>query len=168
MNRAAKNVLRKLGTDVDLDEEREQLVAREAEEAQQRQLEDETRRRSERDRDAGLSSVPEEMRSESERRHDQYRRRQAMGGRIEPAAERLPIMTAAERKARDRDRPKYHATEFEGPIEKLIEKYDSLEEVQRHLTLGQSMKYEFTDDGRILDRDGNVIYDGEKLVNPKQ
>ena len=28
MNRAAKNVLRKLGTDMDLDEEREQLAAR--------------------------------------------------------------------------------------------------------------------------------------------
>ena len=29
MNRAAKNVLRKLGTDIDLDEEREELTARE-------------------------------------------------------------------------------------------------------------------------------------------
>lgn len=167
MNRAAKNVLRKLGTDVDLDEEREELATREAEEAQQRLVESESRRAAERNREAGLSSVPEELRSESEKRHDSYRRRQAMAGRTEPAAERLPIMTAAQRKARDKDRPKYHATEFEGPIEKLIDKYQDLEEVKRHLTLGQSMKYDFTEDGRILDRDGKLIYDGEKVVSKK-
>ncbi|HJP30720.1 MAG TPA: hypothetical protein QGF95_09225 [Candidatus Latescibacteria bacterium] len=168
MNRAAKNVLRKLGTDMDLDEEREQLAAREQEQAQQRQVETESQRAAQRNRDAGISSVPEEMQSESEKRHDTYRRRQAMGGDFSPAAERLPIMTAAERKSRDKDRPKYHATEFEGPIEKLIEKYGDLAEVQRHLTLGQSMKYDFTDDGRVLDRDGNMIYDGEKVVSAPQ
>jgi hypothetical protein len=46
----------------------------------------------------------------------------------------------------------------------LIEKYKDLAEVQRHLTLGQSMKYEFTTDGQILDKEGNVIFDGEKIV----
>lgn len=161
MNRAAKNVLRKLGTDIDLDQEREERFAREAEEAQQRQESASV------ERGAGLGAVPEEMLSESEKRHEQYRRRQAMGGRTTPAAERLPIMTAEERKARDRDRPKYHATEFEGPIEKLIEKYGDLDEVRRHLTLGQAMKYEFTEDGRILDRNGEVIYDGQ-VVPPRQ
>ena len=80
MNRAAKNVLRKLGTDMDLDEEREQLAAREQEQAQQRQVETESQRAAQRNRDAGISSVPEEMQSESEKRHDTYRRRQAMGG----------------------------------------------------------------------------------------
>ncbi|MDA0337502.1 MAG: hypothetical protein O2782_20250 [bacterium] len=168
MNRAAKNVLRKLGTDIDLDEERQQLTAEEAEEAQQRQLANEAQRTAERNREAGISSIPEEMRSESEKRHDQYRRRQAMDGRSPSAAERLPIMTAAQRKARDKDRPKYHATEFEGPIEKLIEKYPDMAEVQRHLTLGQSMKYEFTDDGRVLDREGTLIFDGERIVSSKK
>ena len=162
MNRAAKNVLRKLGTDIDLDQEREERFARESEEAQQRQQESASV-----ERGAGLGAVPEEMLSESEKRHEQYRRRQAMGGRTTPAAERLPIMTTEERKARDRDRPKYHATEFEGPIEKLIEKYGDLDEVRRHLTLGQAMKYEFTEDGRILDRNGEVIYDG-KIVTPPE
>ena len=168
MNRAAKNVLRKLGTDIDLDDEREQLTAREQEDAQQRQIDSEAQRTAERNREAGISSIPEEMRTESEKRHDQYRRRQAMDGRSPSAAERLPIMTAAERKARDKERPKYHATEFEGPIEKLIEKYGDMAEVQRHLTLGQSMKYEFTDDGRVLDRDGNLIFDGIKVVSIKK
>lgn len=168
MNRAAKNVLRRLGTDIDLYEEREELTAREQAAAQQREIDSESRRLAERNREAGLSSVPEEMRSESEKRHDSYRRRQAMEGRFSPAAERLPIMTAEERAARDKDRPKYHATEFEGPIEKLIETYGDLAEVQRHLTLGQSMKYEFTDDGRVFDREGNLIFDGEKVVSAKK
>ena len=162
MNRAAKNVLRKLGTDIDLEQEREQRLTREAEEEAQRQQESDAPSAVE--RGTGLGAIPDEMLSESEKRHEEYRRRQAMGGRTTPAAERLPIMTAEERKARDKDRPKYHATEFEGPIEKLIEKYQDLEEVQRHLTLGQAMKYEFTEDGRILDRDGEVIYDGETVT----
>ena len=165
MNRAAKNVLRKLGTDIDLEQEREERFAREADEAQQRQQGGDS---ASVERGAGLGAVPEEMLSESEKRHEQYRRRQAMGGRTTPAAERLPIMTAEERKARDRDRPKYHATEFEGPIEKLIEKYGDLDEVRRHLTLGQAMKYEFTEDGRILDRNGEVIYDGKAVTPPKR
>lgn len=166
MNRAAKNVLRKLGTDFTLEEEREQRLQREADETlQDRERREEGKQGATSKRDAGsLSSVPEEMLSESEKRHEQYRRRQAMGGHITPAAERLPIMTSAEREARDRDRPKYHATEFEGPIEKLIDKYQDLDEVRRHLTLGQSMKYEFTDDGRVLNRDGDVIFDGEKVI----
>ena len=165
MNRAAKNVLRKLGTDIDLEQEREQRFGREAEEAQRQQ---ENEASSPLERGTGLGAMPEEMLSESEKRHEEYRRRQAMGGRTTPAAERLPIMTAEERKARDKDRPKYHATEFEGPIEKLIEKYRDLEEVQRHLTLGQAMKYEFTEDGRILDRDGEVLYDGTTMTPPRK
>ena len=47
---------------------------------------------------------------------------------------------------------------------KLIEKYKSLVEVKKHLSLGQAMKYDFTDDGRVLDKNGTVIFDGEKLV----
>ncbi len=85
---------------------------------------------------------------------------------MDSAAERLPIMTSEERKSRDRNRPKYNTSEFEGPIEKLIEKYQDLEEVQKHLSLGQSMKYEFTEGGQVLDRDGNLIFDGEKIVTP--
>ena len=76
-------------------------------------------------------------------------------------------MTSDERKERDKDRPKWRATSFEGPIEKLIEKYDrDLDEVQRHLTLGQSMKYEFTDDGKVLDTEGNIIFDGQRISSP--
>ncbi|HCV24754.1 MAG: hypothetical protein CME13_05445 [Gemmatimonadetes bacterium] len=169
MNRAARNVLRKIGTDVHLEEEREEHVAREMDEARSRgqQAEEEARKRPGHD-EGGMSNVPEELLTDSEKRHELYRRRQSMASRTESAAERLPIMTSEERKARDRNRPKYHATEFEGPIEKLIEKYQDLDEVLRHLTLGQSMKYEFTEDGCILDRDGNMIYDGEKIVGPQK
>ena len=157
MNKAARSVLRKLGHDQSLDDERQHRIEQEVEDQQKRAAE-------RRDDGAPLDSVPEEMLSESEKRHASYRRQQAMGGRFTPAAERLPIMTADQRKERDKDRPKWNPTSFEGPIEKLIEKYGDLEEVKRHLTLGQSMKYEFTEDGRVVGTDGKVIYDGEKLV----
>jgi len=175
MNRATRSVLRKLGTDFHLDEERQERARRDLAETDHRQRQHQEHEEGSEDRPqdrtyeepGGLSAVPEDQLTESEKRHEQYRRRQAMGGRMTPAAERLPIMTAEERRERDKNRPKWKATTFEGPIEKLIEKYDrDLEEVQRHLTLGQSMKYEFTEDGQVLDRDGNVIFDGQKLVKP--
>jgi hypothetical protein len=159
MNRATRGVLRKLGTDQHLDQERQQLL--------QREMEGRHARAEAAAADGlGLDQVPSELLSESEKRHDKYRRQQAMAGRFTPAAERLPIMTAEERQSRDRDRPKWSQTEFEGPIGKLIEKYGDLAEVKRHLTLGQAMKYEFTEDGRVLDRDGNVIFDGVKVLSP--
>jgi hypothetical protein len=161
MNRAARSVLRKLGTDHHLEMERQQRLEREVDETRQRQAEQED---SQSEKSSTLEDMPEEMLTESEKRHEKYRRQQAMAGRFTPAAERLPIMTAEERRERDKNRPKWHQTQFEGPIEKLIEKYKDLEEVKKHLTLGQSMKYEFTEDGKVLDQEGNLIYDGEKLV----
>ena len=156
MNKAARHVLRKLGTDESLDTERQERLAREVQEEQQR-------RKAEGNDQGGYEAVPEAFLTETEKRHEKYRRQQAMAGRFTPAADRLPIMTAEERAAHNKDRPKWQQTSFEGPIEKLIEKYQDLEEVQRHLTLGQSMKYEFID-GRVLDKEGNIIFDGEKIV----
>ena len=161
MNQAARSVLRRLGHDQSLDNEREERLEREVQERDGR------RAGGEGGQEAGdsLESIPEEMLTESEKRHEKYRRQQAMAGRFTPAADRLPIMTAEERAERDKNRPKWNTTGFEGPIEKLIEKYRDLEEVKKHLTLGQSMKYEFTDDGRVLDKAGNVIFDGERLID---
>lgn len=157
MNRTARSVLRKIGYDPSLEEERKQQLEREASKTL------ETRQDQPPEQHPGsLGTVPDELLSESEKRHEKYRRQQAMAGRFTPAAERLPIMTAEERKERDKDRPKWTATPFEGPIEKLIEKYRDLEEVKKHLTLGQSMKYEFTRDGKVLDKSGKVIYDGQQ------
>ena len=159
MNKAARHVLRKLGTDNALDNERQERMTREIQEEQKKRHEQGV------DQDTSFEAIPEEMLTESEKRHEKYRRQQAMAGRFTPAAERLPIMTAEERKDHNKDRPKWQQTSFEGPIEKLIDKYQDLDEVQRHLTLGQSMKYEFTGDGRVLDKEGNVIFDGEKIVS---
>ena len=144
MNKAARSVLRKLGNDQNLENEQQQRIAREVEERapQSRERAD----------SEALDSVPEEMLTESEKRHEKYRRQQAMAGRFTPAADRLPIMTAEERKERDKDRPNWNPSGFEGPIEKLIEKYKDLEEVKKHLSLGQSMKYDFTEDGKIVDK----------------
>jgi hypothetical protein len=156
MNQAARSVLRKLGNDQHLDNERQQSIEREAAERAQHS--------EQKTGSDSLDSIPEEMLSESEKRHEKYRRQQAMAGRFPPAADRLPIMTAEERKERDKDRPNWNPTDFEGPIEKLIEKYKDLDEVKKHLSLGQAMKYDFTEDGKVLDKKGNVIFDGEKLV----
>ena len=159
MNKAARHVLRRLGTDTSLDQERQERLSREVQEEQQK------RREQGADQDTSFEAIPEEMLTESEKRHEKYRRQQAMAGRFTPAAERLPIMTAEERKAYNKGRPERKQTSFEGTIEKLIEEYKDLKEVQRRLTLGQSMKYEFTSDGRVLDKEGNVIFDGEKIVS---
>jgi hypothetical protein len=161
MNRSARTVLRKLGTDQHLDAERQQHIDSAVDEAQERLA---ARSGGTGQDGSALDAVPDELLSESEKRHEKYRRQQAVAGRFPPAAERLPIMTAEQRRERDKSRPKWSQTQFEGPIEKLIEKYGALEEVKRHLTLGQSMKYEFTQDGQVLDNDGNLIYDGTELV----
>jgi len=160
MNRIARSVLRRLGQDQSLDNERQERLEREIDEKSQSQASD-----AKNAGDEGLSTIPESMLTESEKRHEHYRRRQAMAGKFPPAAERLPIMTSEEAAERDKKRPKPQASEFEAPLEKLIEKYKNLDEVQRRLTLGQAMKYEFTADGKILDQEGNLIYDGEKLVD---
>jgi hypothetical protein len=160
MNTSTRSVLRKLGTDQHLESERQQFLSREVEAARQRQAGDAAGAPG----SGSLAELPDELLSESEKRHEKYRRQQAMAGRVAPAAERLPIMTAEERRQRDRARPKWSQTEFEGPIEKLLVKYGSAAEVRKHLTLGQSMKYEFTDDGQVLDRDGNLVWDGRQLA----
>lgn len=159
MSRAARSVLRKIGSDSTQDEEHRQQLDREATGKAGAAAAQPTPQQP-----GSMEEVPDELLSESEKRHGKYRRQQAMAGRFTPAADRLPIMTAEERKARDKDRPKWSQTEFEGPIDKLIEKYKDLEEVKKHLTLGQSMKYEFTPDGKVLDKSGKVIFDGVKLV----
>ena len=157
MNRAARSVLRRINQDPDADLVQQERFERDASEAQQRQQASS----SSGSREDDLNPVPDELKSESEKRHENYRRRQAMAGRFTPAVERLPIMTTEERVERDKNRPKWRPTAFEGPIEKLIEKYKDVEEVKKHLSLGQSMKYDFTEDGKIIDKDGNIIYDGE-------
>ena len=156
MSKSTRSILHRLGHDQHLEDERTERIRREIEtgKPQTGQKNDPN----------SLESVPDEMLTESEKRHERYRRQQAMAGRFTPAAERLPIMTQEERQERDKDRPKWKSTEFEGPIEKLIEKYQDLKEVRKHLTLGQSMKYEFTEDGKVLDQEGNLIYDGQQLV----
>ena len=73
-------------------------------------------------------------------------------------------MTQEERERREKERPNRRRIEFEGPIEKLIEKYKDPKVVFEHLSLGQLMKYELEEaTGRIFEK-GKLIFDGEKLV----
>ena len=78
MNKAARHVLRRLGTDTSLDHERQQRLSREVEEEQQK------RREQGGDQDTSFETIPEEMLTESEKRHEKYRRQQAMAGRFTP------------------------------------------------------------------------------------
>ena len=80
MNRSARSVLRKLGPDQELEAQRLQFLEREAQEAQERAA------RSGDETSPGLPVLPPEMLSESEKRHEKYRRQQAVAGRFAPAA----------------------------------------------------------------------------------
>ena len=98
-----------------------------------------------------------EQKTELEKRHDRFRQRQEYASRLGPAAERLPIITKEEREERKKNRPERIQIQFEGPIEKLIEKYKDPKEVFNHLSIGQLMKYH-------LDEETGCIYEGEKLI----
>jgi len=161
VNKAARSVLRRISPETSSDDQRDQIQAQQIK-AEQEKIK---ARKEDVDSDSAFEAIPEEMLTESEKRHAKHRRQQAQAGRFTPAAERLPIMTKEEREAHNKNRPKWTQTSFEGPIEKLIEKYKDLDEVKRHLTLGQSMKYEFTEDGCVRDQKGNLVYDGQQVVN---
>jgi hypothetical protein len=87
----------------------------------------------------------------TEQRHDHYRRKQEFASRLGPASERLPIRTKEQ-------------ISFEGPIEKLIEKYKDPKEVFVHLSIGQLMKYELNEETGCIYEGERMIFDGEKLV----
>lgn len=143
MSDPLKNILRKVGKD-NLKEREQERLHKQA--------------------DSMIDYADQEARTELEKRHDRYRRQQEFTSRLGPAAERLPILTKEEQERRDRERPKRKKIEFEGPIEKLIEKYKDPKEVFNHLSVGQLMKYELDEKtGCIYDR-GELIFDGEKLV----
>mgnify|MGYP001219037282 FL=1 len=105
-----------------------------------------------------------EQKTELEKRHDRFRQRQEYASRLGPAAERLPIITKEEGEERKKNRPERRQIQFEGPIEKLIEKYKDPKEVFNHLSHGQLMKYELDDETGCIYEKGKLIFDGEKLV----
>ena len=111
-----------------------------------------------------MNSAEEESKTELEKRHDRYRRQQEFASRLGPAAERLPILSREESERRRKERPKRRRIEFEGPIEKLIEKYVDPKEVFKHLSIGQLMKYELDERTGCIYEKETLIFDGEKLV----
>jgi hypothetical protein len=82
--------------------------------------------------------------------HDRYRRKQARLA-DQDGSTSLPVKMV-DRSEEDRPRP---GSTFEGPVEKLIEKYKDPREVVRHMTSGQYMKYELR---------GGEIWQGEELI----
>lgn len=89
-----------------------------------------------------------------ETQHDKYRRKQQRLAEQDTSSS-LPIKVADGKEAAPRP-----GTRFEGPIEKLIEKYKDPREVVRHMTIGQYMRYELRD-GQIWEGD-KLVYDGTK------
>ncbi|MSS72688.1 MAG: hypothetical protein EXS64_14535 [Candidatus Latescibacteria bacterium] len=142
MNESVKGILRKMGEDGPLHQDRDRWRKRAEEVASDH--------RSEGDK------------TEIQKKHDHFRRQQEFASRLGPAAERLPVMTSEEKERREKAKRPIKQHQFEGPIEKLIEKYRDLEEVFKHFSLGQLMKYELKE-GKIYEK-GELIYDGEKLV----
>lgn len=119
-----------------------------------------------REKAAEISELYEqEEKTELEKRHDRFRARQERASRLGPAAERLPILTPEEKERREKERPQRRQLKFEGPIEKLIEKYKDPKEVFQHLSMGQLMKYELDEETGCIYEKGKLIFDGEKLVD---
>ena len=98
----------------------------------------------------------ERERDGEETQHDRYRRKQQRLAEQDTSTS-LPIKTLVP----DDIAPK-PGTRFEGPIEKLIEKYKDPREVIRHMTTGQYMRYELRG-GQIWEHD-KLIYDGSQHI----
>jgi hypothetical protein len=144
MSDSLRDIMRKVGRDDVQDREQEKWVEK-AEEILGHQAE-------------------EASKDEVEKRHDKFRRQQEYASRLGPAAERLPIISREESARRERDRPKKKSYEFEGPIEKLIEKYDTLKEAFDHMSMGQLMKYELDEAAGCVYENGKLIFDGERMI----
>jgi len=142
MNDSVRDILRKMGENSSQDRERDRWRKRAEEVA------------------SDYHSTGDK--TEIEKKHEHFRRQQEFASRLGPAAERLPVMTAEAKERREKAKTRGKKLQFEGPIEKLIEKYRNPEEVFRHLSLGQLMKYELKE-GKIYEK-GKMIYDGEKWV----
>ena len=112
-----------------------------------------------------LSQIEKDAnKDEIEKRHDKFRRQQEYASHLGPAAERLPILSKEEQERRAKERSKKRKMQFEGPIEKLLEKYKDPKEVFSHMSMGQLMKYELDEKSGCIYEDGKLIFDGEKLV----
>ena len=101
------------------------------------------------DQNPNRASQQRPEREGEETEHDRYRRRQRRMAEHDTSSS-LPIEVVS----REKEPPK-PGTTFEGPVEKLIEKYKDPREIVRHMTHGQFMRYELR---------GGEIWEGDKLV----
>ena len=91
-----------------------------------------------------------------ETQHDRFRRKQQRLAEQDTSTS-LPIKMAGKE-----DIAPKPGTTFEGPVEKLIEKYKDPREVVRHMTVGQYMRYELRE-GEIWEG-SKLVYDGTKYL----
>ena len=100
--------------------------------------------------DQGKAAPREKVRESDETDHDRYRRKQARLADQDQSTG-LPIKVVDRSEA-----PKpLPGSRFEGPVDKLCEKYKDPREVIRHMTTGQYMKHELR---------GGQIWQGEEMV----
>jgi hypothetical protein len=99
-----------------------------------------------------------EERDGEETDHDRYRRRQARLADSDTLSS-LPIKVVVDQEVKPQP-----GSRFEGPVDKLAEKYKDPREVIRHMTIGQYMRYELKG-GQIWEGD-TLVYDGtEHMTN---
>ena len=99
-------------------------------------------------------------REDDQSEHDRYRRKQRRMAEQDTATS-LPIKVV-NKKDREKESAPKPGTVFEGPVEKLIEKYKDPREVVRHMTTGQFMKYELR--GGQIWQNNELIYDGTEFM----
>ena len=138
--------MQRIGPDNNVDNQRTKIISREVEEAKAK-----LRQREATDDDQStFEAIPEEMLTESESDMQNIEDKQAQAGRFTPAADRLLSCRVKRERRTTKIAPNGNRQSLKALLEKLIEKYNDLYEVKKHLTLGQSMKYEFTEDGRDI------------------
>ena len=147
MSRSVRDILRKAGRD-DLKEKEQKKFREKADEV--------------------AALYEGEEKTELEKRHDRYRKQQEYASRLGPGVDRLPIISKEEQARREKSRPTRKRIEFEGPIEKLIEKYKDPKEVFEHLSLGQLMKYELDEKTDCIYEKGEMIFDGKQPIKNKE
>ena len=108
----------------------------------------------------GTRRRPDAERDNDETDHDRYRRRQQRLAEQDTASS-LPIEYVEHKEVGPRP-----GSQFEGPIEKLIEKYKDPREVVRHMSVGQYMRYELRG-GEIWQGD-TLLYDGTQHMQGPQ
>ena len=89
----------------------------------------------------------ENQKPEMEKQHDRYR-----------AAQKRAAYEYTYEVKPPKPKKRVPGLEFEGPLHKLAKKYKTLDEITKHMTLGQLSKY-YEKDGMLMRvKDGEIVF----------